>query len=560
MPVVICVRTDVPVPAEPVVGAALPDAVDVEPDRHTYPTGDASADAASDQQDGARIDEMPLGDLETEIATLAGHLAAATCRFLTLLAAFDLREGWAGAGMRSCAHWLSWRCGMSLTTAHEQLRVAHAMRGLPVTTSTFAAGRLSYAKVRAITRVAAPDTEAELVAIAENAPAAHLDRLVSGLRRAQSLSDETQTADRAEHHHHWDEDGTLVVRVRLSAQDGATYLAALSATRDALDERHSSAEESLGQRHSSAEESSARNGQPDAVQEVGLADDTGLVGGEKPAEGAESVDPVEPVTMVQAFVAMAETALENHPGVGPSGRRPEVVVHVDVDVLTTPETTGAIPAHPAGDRLRTCRVQDGPGITARVARELACDGGIVLAVRGAPPRGERGLGGQAFGGQAFGGAVLDIGRRSRRPNAAIMRALWIRDQGCVHPGCGRRRRLHAHHILHWAHGGLTALHNLVLLCGFHHRAVHREEISIELRAGCAPRVMCGGAPVALAPPTAGRPEAIRNAHDAEVTAHTTTPTDWLGDPLRRGYAVTAVLDSWSARATQPVMAGAEGGG
>jgi len=186
------------------------------------------------------------------------------------------------------------------------------------------------------------------------------------------------------------------------------YLAALHATREALDERHSP-----------AGESPTPKGQPGSVHQAELLDGVG------PLDGVDWLDQVEPVTMVQAFVAMAETALEHRPELGPFGRRPEIVVHVDVDVLTTAEPQGATTPDGAGERLRTCRVQDGPGITARVARELACDGGIVLAVRGAQ-RNEQCLGGPAqqclggparqyLGGQVLGGQVLDIGRRSRRP-------------------------------------------------------------------------------------------------------------------------------------------------
>ncbi len=282
------------------------------------------------------VDEMPLAALETEITTLAGHLAAATCRFLLLLASFDTREGWGGAGMRSCAHWLSWRCGMSLSTAHEHLRVAHAMTDLPVTTAAFSTGTISYAKARAITRVATAATELDLVDIARNAPAAHLDRLVAGLRRATTLADDNEVAARAEHRHHWDPDGTLAIKVRLSPEDGATYLAALHATRDALDERAPTA--------SAPDQSPAGDCEP------------------------EPAAPVTPITLVQAFVAIAETALAHLPAVGPSAARAEVVVHVDLDVLTAPDT----PAETALGLAR-CHVQDGPGILPQVARALACD-------------------------------------------------------------------------------------------------------------------------------------------------------------------------------------------
>ncbi|WP_374111646.1 DUF222 domain-containing protein [Pseudonocardia sp. ICBG1142] len=98
-------------------------------------------------------DELSLPDLESELLGLAGHIAAAECRFLRLLAEFDDRGGWCGVGVRSCAHWLTWRAGMSLRTATEHLRVAHALTRLPRITAAFAAGRISYSKVRAVTRL-----------------------------------------------------------------------------------------------------------------------------------------------------------------------------------------------------------------------------------------------------------------------------------------------------------------------------------------------------------------------------------------------------------------------
>ena len=99
---------------------------------------------------------MPLERLEAQICELAGHLAAATCRFLVLLGDFDARRGWASWEMTSCAQWLSWKCQMSSGTAREHVRVARALRDLPVIRARFAAARLSYAKVRALTRIATP--------------------------------------------------------------------------------------------------------------------------------------------------------------------------------------------------------------------------------------------------------------------------------------------------------------------------------------------------------------------------------------------------------------------
>jgi hypothetical protein len=109
---------------------------------------------------------VPLERLEAQICELAGHLAAATCRFLVLLGDFDARRGWASWEMNSCAQWLSWKCQMSSGAAREHVRVARALRDLPVIRDEFAAGRLSYAKVHALTRIATPDTERGLAEIA----------------------------------------------------------------------------------------------------------------------------------------------------------------------------------------------------------------------------------------------------------------------------------------------------------------------------------------------------------------------------------------------------------
>src|ERR1700758_180882 len=102
----------------------------------------------------------PPGAREAQICELAGPLAAATCRFLVLLADFDARRGWASWDMNSCAQWLSWKCQMSSGTAREHVRVARALRELPVIRARFAAATLSYAKVRALTRIATPAIEA----------------------------------------------------------------------------------------------------------------------------------------------------------------------------------------------------------------------------------------------------------------------------------------------------------------------------------------------------------------------------------------------------------------
>jgi hypothetical protein len=93
-------------------------------------------------------------ELVAQITTLAGHLNAANARFLASVAELDRRRGWAEWGVKSCAHWLNWKCGIDLGAARERVRVAHALEKLPQIAAAMTAGRLSYAKVRAMTRVA----------------------------------------------------------------------------------------------------------------------------------------------------------------------------------------------------------------------------------------------------------------------------------------------------------------------------------------------------------------------------------------------------------------------
>ncbi len=170
-----------------------------------------------------------LEALESEICALAAHLAAATCRWLLLVAEFDASGGWAEWGVMSCAHWLSWRCGIGLTAGREHVRVGRVLRGLPIVQQAFASGELSYSKVRALTRVASEKTEAELVELARHATGAQLEKLCRQYGRVLQATSANAVAmhERQQLSTYWDDDGMLVVQGRLTAEDGASLMAAL---------------------------------------------------------------------------------------------------------------------------------------------------------------------------------------------------------------------------------------------------------------------------------------------------------------------------------------------
>ena len=132
------------------------------------------------------VRERSLSQLALEITSGAVRLAAATAAWLRLVAEFDRREGWHTVGVLSSAHWLAWQCGMSPGAAREPVPVARALTTLPRLTAAFTEGRLSYSKVRALTRVAEPDTEESLLEFALAATASQTERLVRQWRRADA--------------------------------------------------------------------------------------------------------------------------------------------------------------------------------------------------------------------------------------------------------------------------------------------------------------------------------------------------------------------------------------
>ena len=129
--------------------------------------------------------KTPIDLLESEIVTLHAHLCAEEYQFLVKLREFDLRQGWRPYHFNHCAEWLNMKCGISLSTGREKLRVAKALFFLPHISGAYQNGELSYSKVRAMTRVATEITERELLGYARKATASQVDQHCAGLRNVQ---------------------------------------------------------------------------------------------------------------------------------------------------------------------------------------------------------------------------------------------------------------------------------------------------------------------------------------------------------------------------------------
>jgi Domain of unknown function (DUF222)/HNH endonuclease len=173
--------------------------------------------------------------LADQLAELSAHLDAATHRFLVLLRRFDDLGGWAVQGATSCAKWLSWRVGLTAGAAREQLRVTHALADLPHIDAAFAAGRLSYSKVRAVTRVATAENELALLDLALSSTAAQLERICRGYRRVLTHEGAGSPADEAAHR--WlrvrdTADGYLRFELQVRPEEAAVVRQAIAVARE----------------------------------------------------------------------------------------------------------------------------------------------------------------------------------------------------------------------------------------------------------------------------------------------------------------------------------------
>ena len=171
----------------------------------------------------------PLEQLEAVIFQGAANLTAAEHDWLLAVAEFDRREGWKHWECCSCAAWLSWQVGLDIRAAREKVRVARALEQFPSIATAMATGQLSYSKVRAITRIATPACEQALVDMALAGTTNHVERIVSAYRRAEPIAVERAQVqhDRRGLHHHIDDDGSVVITVRLPAEAGTAVLSAI---------------------------------------------------------------------------------------------------------------------------------------------------------------------------------------------------------------------------------------------------------------------------------------------------------------------------------------------
>ncbi|MFN0026363.1 MAG: DUF222 domain-containing protein [Acidimicrobiales bacterium] len=183
------------------------------------------------QTDVPDLSMVSAEDLADRLCSWAGSVAASEYRWLKAVAEFDRRGLYERWECRTCAHWLMWRCSLDIRSAHDKVRVARTIESLPAVSAAFAAGELSYSKVRALTRVATPADEERWVDIARSVPTTGLEHIVAGVRRAVHLNSGAEERRQARRGlvSRYEDDGMVTTMVRLPIDEHALLTTALNA-------------------------------------------------------------------------------------------------------------------------------------------------------------------------------------------------------------------------------------------------------------------------------------------------------------------------------------------
>jgi hypothetical protein len=428
------------------VSSTIHDGPGVIPGR--YP-GDSIriSDGPTPQQVAYETDKARADGLAGQICAAAADTARSTCTLLELVGEFDASNAirfW--TDVKSVAHWLSWACSMSPGAAREHVRVARALRRMPSITSLFREGRLSYSKVREVTRVVDVIDEQRLAGLALTATAAQLAATISGFRSADGRRIGQQNQRRVSWRER--EDGMVELRARLPKEDAAVLLAAIEGAKDQFGPPPPKPDPGGDQAHSDPAPGVGLYTSADALLDV--------------ARVFLNTTPQDRSGEDRSLVVV-HVAAENLAGGVPAGT-PTAAQAVSIEAERGDAESGGfadVSSVPAGmPNSAVCHIAGVGAIETATAQKLACDSPLLGAVVDKH------------------GHVLALGRTRRLVTKAQRRALMIRDGMCRYPGCHQTRHLKAHHRVPWIAGGRTDLDNLILLCQWHHTAVHEGGVTI----------------------------------------------------------------------------------
>ena len=474
-------------------------------------------------------------ELEPQIIKLAGEINAADYRFLKLLAEFDDNHGWWGDGIKSFAHWLNYMIGLNEVVAREKVRVARALTDLPLIDEAFRLGKLSYSKVRAITRIGTPNNQDFLLMIAEYGTASHIEHLASKYRLCQRLDaevdpDELWKKDRA-FYYRIDEDGMYLFEGRLPAEEGAVIIKAINMMRKAIRRERGDDPEQV-----QARIMAQRAQQQDDQGESQSRTDIQSQPHEQQDDLSHQDEQGEPQSRIQDWIQSEPHDQQDQIQADPQGQQNQAQSQSHDQQNQSQSASQNQPhcQHLTGNENASQNVSaetfildiNPPDILDDQASALTqlAEHYLETANKSSPHTSlsekyqvllhinanEAHIDHQINQGDIChvennkflsrevarqlacdthmrvvleddDGKILNIGRKSRTIPRAIAHALNIRDGGCRYPGCTQHFWTDAHHVRHWAAGGETKLENLITLCRFHHTQLHKDVYEIKVQ-------------------------------------------------------------------------------
>ena len=457
---------------------------------------------------GDDLAAMSIDELADAVARGAAEQAAHLAWWLALIAEFNRRDGHLAFGMRSCAQWLSWRCGIDTRTARDHVRVAGRLVELRLVRDELASGRLSYSKVRALTRAADADNEALLVSLARDLSASQLERVIS---QYETLHGERLTnSDDEERRRHcgvtrWVDGAGLVHHEIVSApEDGGLIDAALSFGADSL---------------YAAAKAAAKAPPATASPDAGVVAVDKAAG--RPSKARRQLDALTWVLRRGLLNAARDDLVDE--------ARYLVVLHVR-------EGQAMVSSDGRVD------LGNGLAVTPRTLQRLGCGNlvqGMLSGVDGRP---------------------LDLGDRVRLATRNQRMALKALYPTCEIPGCDVPFEwCEVHHLVAWEAGGPTDIDNLRPRCRWHHHLVHegawREVLGVDGRTVLLPPD--GRDPVVACPALSAVPVRATALVDANRARGIAPPDDLAslggygqGERLSEfGFAM--IIDALFAAATPP---------
>lgn len=358
--------------------------------------------------------------IEVQLKTFARASAAAMYRVMVLVAEYDRRGAYESWECISCARWLELHCHLSRSTSREWVRVARALTGLPVTSAAMSSGDLSYSKVRALTRVAVPATEGELIELAKVMSASNFEAMVRAIERTLRATPDEDSVEALRGATRTDNlDGTITWTLRVDVDEDGLIETAIAHARD----------DDFETAKAEAKTAAAEAGS----DPVAVAKGRGL--------GLPRID-----ALLRALSLSIDADAD-----GLAASRYVTVLNVDGGYST--------------DDRGLVTMGNGIRLDPRMARRLSCDTTIQLIEHGDD------------------GGVR-MGRRVRTFTTKQREVIAQRYQTCGFPGCDvNAHRCQFHHIEHWTDGGSTDLDNGIPLCRLHHRAIHKRGWSLWVNKG-----------------------------------------------------------------------------